>query len=72
MERIRSIPSIPVMASSTRMHTPSSTSAGAAPRYGTRIVIIWVSRSGNTLTGIRDSESSPPTSRNSMRMFAAT
>ncbi len=32
VERILSMPSMPAMASSTRMQTPSSTSAGAAPR----------------------------------------
>ena len=32
LERMRSMPSVPSMASSMRIHTDSSTSAGAAPR----------------------------------------
>ena len=42
------MPSIEAIASSTRTHTPSSASAGEAPRYGTRMVMMSVSNSGKT------------------------
>ena len=48
VEMICLMPSIPWIASSTRTLTASSTSAGAAPRYGIEIVILSSENSGNT------------------------
>ena len=45
---ILSIPSRPSIVSSIRTHTDRSTSIGAAPRYGTAILIILMSKLGNS------------------------
>ena len=48
VEVISPIPSRPWIASSMRMETATSTSSGAAPRYGTSMLIMSSENSGNT------------------------
>ena len=60
------------MDSSTRMTTPDSTSSGAAPRYGTRMLIRSSSTSGKTSTLIVAAAIRPLTTIRTIRRFAAT
>ena len=72
VERICLTPSIPSSSSSMRMHTPCSTSSGAAPRYGTVTVITLTSMSGNDFCGIPGTATSPANTMRSRSRLAAT
>ena len=72
LDRICLTPSIPSRASSIRIHTPSSTSSGAAPRYGTLMLMTGILISGNDFLGMFGSVTSPARMINPMRRFAAT
>ncbi len=72
VERMRLMPSIEAMASSTRMQTPSSASAGEAPRYGTLTVTVSVSISGKTSMTTEINDRAPDTRMKIIRILAAT
>ena len=69
---MRSIPSKPSMASSTRIQTAFSASTGAAPKYG---IVIWMmpgSILGNSSLCIEFNENTPPTNKINISRLAAT
>ena len=66
------MPSMPWIASSMRTFTASSTSSGAAPRYGTSTLIRSSSISGNDSSRTFDVASTPLTRMNAIIRLAAT
>ena len=69
---ICSMPSMPWMASSIRMQTPSSTSSGAAPRYGTWMLTMSSSISGKVSPRTLNMPIRPLTMMNTISRLAAT
>ena len=66
------MPSMPWIASSMRMLTPSSTSSGAAPRYGTWMLTMSSSSSGNVSPRTLNIPMRPLTMMNAISRLAAT
>ena len=72
VEMICLMPSTPWMASSIRTQTASSTSSGAAPRYGTSTRMRSSVISGKTSDVTCAVDRKPPATRNAIRRLAAT
>ncbi len=69
---MRLMPSMPWIASSIRTFTPSSTSSGAAPRYGTSTWMRSSSISGNASSRVLVAPRRPLTTMNAIVRLAAT